>query len=93
MNRPTGNPQKSVIVTHSDAPTHLPVHVHAGTGEQGNAKWRHYASLTPTPYHLATQRAAALYVPGHPTEAWRAACREAEREWDAMKKSAKGAKG
>jgi hypothetical protein len=41
---------------------------------------------TPTPYHLATKRAAALYVPGHPTEEWREACRDAERIWAAMKK-------
>lgn len=43
-----------------------------------------------TPYHLATQRAAALYVPGHPTEAWRAACREAERAWVEMRSQKQG---
>jgi hypothetical protein len=38
-----------------------------------------------TPYLAATQRAAALYVPGHPTEAWRRACQEAQEAWDAQK--------
>lgn len=38
-----------------------------------------------TPYTLATARAASLYVPGHPTEAWREACQEAQRAWEEMR--------
>lgn len=39
-----------------------------------------------TPYATATALAASLYVPGHPTEAWREACRAAERAWAEMKR-------
>jgi hypothetical protein len=45
---------------------------------------------SPTPYLAATQRAAALYVPGHPTDAWRRACREAQEAWEAQKGGGSG---
>lgn len=41
--------------------------------------------MSATPYATATARAASLYVPGHPTEAWREACRAAERAWAEMR--------
>lgn len=45
-----------------------------------------------TAYRLATAHCLALYVPGHPTEAWRAACAAADAAWKAMRKGDGAAK-